>query len=109
MFKRCLVTLVLALFASMLVTACGQDTNKKTEKKAVAQPAQQAEDAAKKAEKAAKDAAAATKDAAVAAKDAAKDAATAAKDAAAAAKDAAGAAKDAAKKPVQGIPLPDNF
>ncbi len=52
MFKRCLVTLVLALFASMLVTACGQDS--KAPKKAPAPAVKKAEDAAKKAEDATK-------------------------------------------------------
>ena len=79
MFKRCLVTLVLALFASMLVTACGQDS-KPAAKKAPEQKVEK-KDAAQKAEAVAKDAAAAAKD----------------------------AAKEAPKKPVQGIPLPDNF
>ncbi len=60
MFKRCLVALVLALFASMLVTACGQDskpaakkTEAKVEKKA-AETVKKAEDAAKKTENTAK-------------------------------------------------------
>ena len=96
MFKRCLITLVLALFATMLVTACGQEPAKKPAQKTEA--AKKADDAAKKADATVKKA----EDAAAAAKDAAKDAA-------AAAKEAAGAAKEAAKKPVQGIPLPDNF
>ncbi len=82
MFKRCLVTLVLALFASMLVTACGQDSKTnvtvKNEKKVEA--VKKAEDAAKKAEDAAKKA-----------------------------EDAAKKAENTAKKPTQGIPLPDNF
>ncbi len=61
MFKRCLVTLVLALFASMLVTACGQDSKpqakanaKVTVEKKAEETAKKAEDAAKKAENTAK-------------------------------------------------------
>ncbi len=79
MFKRCLVTLVLALFASMLVTACGQDSKpaaKKTEEKVE----KKAEETVKKAEDVAKKA-----------------------------DDAAKKAENTAKKPTQGIPLPDNF
>ena len=59
MFKRCLVTLVLALFASMLVTACGQDSKpqakaKATVEKKAEETAKKAEDAAKKTENTAK-------------------------------------------------------
>ena len=49
MFKRCLVTLVLALFASMLVTACGQDSKPQAKANSKVTVEKKAEDAAKKA------------------------------------------------------------